>query len=620
MIRVDGSWFKDEHGRFLFLRGVNLGGSSKVPYPHGSTHVRDGFFEHRNVSFVGRPFPLAEADEHFARLKRWGLTFLRFLVTWEAIEHAGPGQYDHDYLDHLAAVVAKAGEHGLHLFIDPHQDVWSRFSGGDGAPGWTLEAVGLEMRRFAETGAAIVHNTHGDPFPRMVWPTNNDKLAAATMFSLFFGGDRFAPQVTIDGEPAQAYLQRHYINAIVQVAQRLKGMSHVVGYDSMNEPSPGYIGYSHLGEAHFRLKLGQMPTPYQSMLLGDGYAEAVEMWELGPLGLRKAGTQVVNSGGARAWQEGIDCIWRRHGVWDVADNGAPTLLKPHYFAKVDFAADCLRPFANRYAQAIRQVDPHAILFFESEAMHTPPIWGPQDATNVVNAAHWYDATTLISKQFFSLFTLDDETERFVLGRKRVQRLFNQKLGRIKGESLTQMGGAPTLIGEIGIPYDMNNARAYRSGIFKAQTQALDRSLRAVEANLLNYTLWNYTADNDNARGDQWNGEDLSIFSRDQQTDPDDPDSGGRALAAVIRPFPIAVAGEPLQAGFDLSTRTFTLRFRHETAVSAPTELYVPHHHYPHGVRVTVSDGAYTHHPAEQRLTYQHSADTAEHTITITPEA
>src|ERR1700736_3819551 len=102
MIHTDGSHFKDEHGRTLMLRGVNLGGSSKVPFsPNGATYIRDGFFEYQHVSFVGRPFPLEEADEHFARLRAWGLTFLRFLVTWEAIEHAGPGIYAEAYLDYV---------------------------------------------------------------------------------------------------------------------------------------------------------------------------------------------------------------------------------------------------------------------------------------------------------------------------------------------------------------------------------------------------------------------------------------------------------------------------------------------------------------------------------------
>ena len=115
---------------------------------------------------MGRPFPLQEADEHFARLKAWGFTFLRLLVTWEAIEHAGPGLYDETYLDYLRKLVIKAGEYEMEVLIDPHQDVWSRFTGGDGAPGWTLEAAGMDMTHFDETGAAITHQRHGDPLPK----------------------------------------------------------------------------------------------------------------------------------------------------------------------------------------------------------------------------------------------------------------------------------------------------------------------------------------------------------------------------------------------------------------------------------------------------------------------
>ncbi|MCK5703787.1 MAG: cellulase family glycosylhydrolase, partial [Cyclobacteriaceae bacterium] len=236
-MRIEGAYFKDGYGRTLNLRGVNLGGSSKVPYtPSGATYHQEGFYNHKNISFVGRPFLLHEADEHFARLKSWGLTFLRFLVTWEAIEHSGPGIYDQEYLAYVRAILEKANEYGIQVFIDPHQDVWSRFSGGDGAPGWTFDVIGMDIRKFHQTGAAFTHQACGDPLPRMIWSTNATKLAAATMFTLFFAGNDFAPKTLIDGENAQDFLQRHYINSIGILAEAIKDLPNVVGYDSMNEP------------------------------------------------------------------------------------------------------------------------------------------------------------------------------------------------------------------------------------------------------------------------------------------------------------------------------------------------------------------------------------------------
>lgn len=624
MLKTAGPWFKDEYGRTLILRGVNLGGSSKVPYPNGATHIREGFFDHRTVSFVGRPFPLAEADEHFARLKAWGFTFLRFLVTWEAIEHAGPGQYDQEYLDYLYAVVRKAGEHGLRLFIDPHQDVWSRFTGGDGAPGWTLEAVGLELTRLAATGAALIHALHGDPFPWLIWPTNDGKLAAATMFTLFFGGHDFAPQMRIDGEPVQEYLQRHYIAALQQVARRLRGLPAVVGYDTLNEPSCGYIGSPDLDhQAQVMLRLGEAPTPLQAMALGAGIPQQVACYGVGLAGERVTGHRWLNQERVRAWREGYDCIWRQHGVWDVDAAGAPRALRPDHFAQVDgrpvdFDRDYFRPFANRYARAIREVEPDALIFVETVPGDRGLTWGPEDAPAIVHAAHQYDGFPLFTRRFIPWFTLDARTRRFVLGVRRAQAVLNDQMADYVRVSAERMGNVPTLIGEFGIPMVLNGARAYRTGDFSAQEAALDRSFQALEANLLSGTLWNYTADNDNVRGDQWNGEDFSLFSRDQQRDPADLNAGGRALAGAVRPYPRAVAGEPLRFGFDRRRRCFELEFRHDPAVGAPTELFVPNLQYPQGYQVTVSDGTFAVDRAAQQVTYRHDLARPVHWVRIAP--
>ncbi len=524
-MHIHGPHFKDEYGRTLMLRGVNLGGSSKAPFkPDGATFIREAFFDHQNISFVNRPFPLEQADEHFTRLQAWGFNFLRFLVTWEAVEHAGPGIYDTAYLDYVRAIVEKAAEHGINVFIDPHQGVWSRFSGGDGAPGWTFELVGMDMRNFQQTGAAFVHQIHGDPLPQMIWASNNTKLAAATMFTLFFGGSDFAPKMRIESEPVQEFLQHHYINALVQVAKKLKGLPNVVGFDSMNEPAEGYIGLSDLNKRYTLINKGFIPTPFQSMQLGAGIPLELDIWEEGVFGPISVGKGLVNPNRERAWINKDRDVWQVNGVWGMDAQEKPQLLRPDHFARVNgravnFNRDYYVPFNNRFAKAIREAQPDAVIFVEKGFRSPGPDWESNDAKNIVYTPHWYDPITLALKFYTPWINFDQSRNRIVIGPWAIRKSFAERLARPKEHASRRMGNAPTLIGETGISHDQNKKRAYRTGNFSAQIKAYDRIIRALEENMLNVTLWNYTSDNTNAHGDQWNDEDLSIFSRDQQSDP-----------------------------------------------------------------------------------------------------
>eukprot|EP00668_Euglena_longa_P003377 GGOE01003953.1.p1 GENE.GGOE01003953.1~~GGOE01003953.1.p1 ORF type:complete len:607 (+),score=156.65 GGOE01003953.1:486-2306(+) len=601
------------------------------------------------------------------RLRAWGLTFIRWLITWEAVEHAGPGQYDKEFLAYLRSVVRKARQYGIACFIDPHQDVWSRWTGGDGAPAWTLEAVGFDLRYLDWTGSAQTHQMHGDPFPKMAWATNYTKLGAATMFSLFFAGSDFAPKthiVEVDGMPrpttkselgvaVQEYLQEHFIAAMVKVAEALRDEPNVVGFDTLNEPSNGWVGYMHLAKDQLPFRFGVRLTPFEAMQLGAGYSLQAEVYSAPFV---YAETVSLNKNKTSVWREGCECIWKQNGVWAVGPEGKPELRRPDHFhlrprresdppgksdrVAIDFLRDYVQPFWGRVTQRIRAVMPNAVMFLEPHIDITDPTFEHhcrlEEDNNFAWAPHYYDATTLVSKSFHRWVIIHGITQTPVLGHSAVVkahaeilRTIQSRAPKVQAVDGTQ-GVVPTLFGEIGIPFDMNSqppaptperrrlAPAYLTGNFSQQLDAMDTNMQALDRNLACWTLWNYCPDNDNVRGDQWNDEDLSVFSKDQQTDPDDVHSGGRALAALVRPFARKVAGIPLQMEFRALTaqRQFSFRFRHDPSVKAPTELFVPNYQYPQGYQVEVSDGRFDIHRDTQTLVYQHDRDKPEHWVRL----
>ena len=597
-LKTDGHWFLDDAGRALLLRGVNVGGSSKSP---AGCRARDAANPSgaADASFIGRPFPLDEADEHFGRLRHWGLNVVRLLTTWEAIEHAGPGVYDEAYLDYFAAVVRKAGDHGLYVFVDPHQDAWSRFSGGDGAPAWTLELAGFNLETLDASEAAITMWRRYPEYGTMVWPNNWYRLASATMFTLFFAGERLAPHLRIDGENIQHVLQRRFLGAIGALAGRLSDLPHVLGYDSLNEPTAGYIGLQSLNRPLPVYNSAPRLAGLESLAIPAGFPTEVPFVMRDHLEQRVTHRIWLNPAGVSAWRAQDADVWRGHGVWDVDAQGRPRILRDDYFADVRFVRDGLRPFLTRYALTVRRAHPDALVFIEGEPGSAERLMAPEGVP-VVNASHWYDLLTLTSKHFDPAAALVWGSDETVQGRETVRSSFAAQIGAIVDQSRRDLGGTPTLIGEFGIPFDLDGGAAYRTGDFSAHVEALSAYFDALDRHLVHATLWCYTADNTNADGDQWNQEDLSIFSRDQQRDAADPDSGGRAVDGFCRPTLRACAGRPVRQSFDRETGVFSLEID-ASGATEPTVVYVPRRHYPTGIDCESTTGAAHYDPAAQTL-------------------
>ena len=607
-LTIDGKRFCDAHGRSVLLRGVNLGGDCKVPYsPDGRTHLATDFSDHHMVSFVGRPFPLAEAAEHFARLEGWGFNCLRLLTTWEAVEHAGPGQYDQEYLAYLRAIVEQAGDHGFYVFIDFHQDVWSRMTGGDGAPGWTLEAAGLDFTRFHAAGAAHVMQYEYDPaiggrqedrYPMMSWSQNYQMPANAIMWTLFFAGNQIVPDFKVGGIGAQDYLQQHYLGAMRAVAEVLADQPHVIGFDTLNEPGTGWIG--HGLTAPLPSRRGLLWSTLSALSVAAGIPTSIGC---SGDGNGPAPTKLVNPDGVSIWQDGARDPFRDAGIWDIVD-GAAFALQPDAFRRcatgtLEVERDCMLPFFHRIANTIRAIRDDWFIFAEVNPFDAFkgarfPEGMPERS---VNASHWYDLTTLVTKRF-GVGERDLMTGEARDSDEMIAARYVDELTRMKALGDELGSGAPTLIGEFGIPFDLNDADAYRAFANGDQSdapwalhiRALSLMYDAMDALQLHSTQWNYTASNRNdaAIGDGWNQEDLSIYSADQ-ADPSKRASGGRAVRGFSRPYVRACQGEVVNASFDQWTRRFDASIMVDPDIEAPTQIFVPHAQYPRDIVIRTSD-------------------------------
>jgi endoglycosylceramidase len=120
-----GDALVDELGRTVLLRGVNVGGRSKMPPDYMPFEVSD------------TPPIAVQARTFMSAVRGLGVNALRLVFSWEALEPVR-GSFDAEYLSRYRALLDAAHEAELRVVIDFHQDVFQAAFCGDGFPEWAL--------------------------------------------------------------------------------------------------------------------------------------------------------------------------------------------------------------------------------------------------------------------------------------------------------------------------------------------------------------------------------------------------------------------------------------------------------------------------------------------------
>ena len=673
-VKVDRTYLRDAHGRYVMFHGVNLSGSNKVPVISGTGSAE-------TFTYIGKPFPMADAEKRFSELALAGFNVVRLLVMWEGVEPQKKGTYDAKYLAYIRDLVKMAHKYGIYVLMDFHQDMFSRhlkvyFNDqpddvedakpgsvewimlslvnrvgvstypetvqGDGAPKWAVQACLQEKKMDSKhwgkprllAGLAgdlakvekllrffsrlLGLDTGGGPDPAWatkfagyvgslskydvdetsdMLPFTNWGLAhtlsldVARAYACLYAGDVAFPRLKVGTQGIEDYLQEAYANAWAEVAEQVKDLPNVVGYDIMNEPGGNFLTLSAVAAV---IKFGVSTAAKDLLVNLLGKTDGEEMYNaLLALSLLPPDTK--------------DATLKKWGLDELDVMGVLGLNS-------GFDENHLRPFYERVGAAIMKVDPKALIWVESSSnvslltgdgqkgglggMWETPMRHPQGAEfkdRVVYAPHWYP-------DIYPSLGFNVEPRPFTSEQVRYREKDYQKgLEGVHSLATYSLGNLPVVFGEFGTYFNFNNkfgkggtlTNNAKANAYQVSAHVLDNYYEAFEAMLQSNILWCYSPENDERKGDLWNREDFSVAG---------PDQKWRGELAWQRPHPRALAGKPLETHFYSPLHYFDsdkgvvdpvgeyyLRYG-SRETDAPTEIFVPQVQYNQGFYVWVSDG------------------------------
>ncbi len=195
-IFVDGMRFVDEYGRERIFSGMNV------------VDKKDYDSKNPAYGYSSDTFP-------FEEFRARGYDMIRLGFTWSAMEPT-PGKYNETLIATLCDFLDKCEEYGIYAYLDCHQDVYSSYCYGDGAPRWATLTDQYTPRKQIAVWA--------EPY-----------FYGKACFRAF---DNFWDNVQYNRKGLQDY----FADMWKHLAEATKDKPALFGFDFLNEPFPGADG------------------------------------------------------------------------------------------------------------------------------------------------------------------------------------------------------------------------------------------------------------------------------------------------------------------------------------------------------------------------------------------
>ncbi len=222
-IKVQGRHMIDDEGRVRIFNGINL--------------VYKGEMDDSEPG--GRRYTRLFDPEQFKALKDKGINLIRMGIIWDAIEHE-MGHYNDDYLGWVEDVLDQCKANGIAVFLDMHQDLYSRIFDG-GAPEWATITDGADHIKGDLWSDAYLFSGAVNKAYKNFW---DNRLTSKGIGLL-----------------------DHYEALWLHVIEAIGHHDALIGYDFINEPFPGQNSLEIMGSLlmTYAALTGQNKSPEEMM-------------------------------------------------------------------------------------------------------------------------------------------------------------------------------------------------------------------------------------------------------------------------------------------------------------------------------------------------------------------